>query len=177
MKIFKLKPKALALVENHDSNEIKCVEKKESQRVSQISDAATTDLEAVNNASIRIKQQSRTKAAFSNSSNIKTLAENDLIISRVIKNVLDWLLIVTSAETLRRDEYEDLTEQMLRFDEDSTIQLETQIKLRKAFDQIRRKQEETEKVVAQLQKMKKLVIVSLALSIISLTIALISICT
>ena len=132
-------------------------------------------MENVGNTSNEIKQQSLPKSIFSGGKNIRALAENDLVISKVLKNMLDWLLVVTSAETLRREEYEELTEQMLKFDEDVTVQLEMQVKFKRAFEQLQDKQREHSKMIQQLTTLKKIVIVSSILSLASIIVAIIAI--
>lgn len=89
-----------------------------------------------------IKQQGKAKSIFLGGKNIRALAENDMEISRVIKNVLDWLLIVNNAETLRREEYEDSTNQMIQFEEEANMQIEMQVKFKRAFEQLQQKQKE-----------------------------------
>jgi len=58
--------------------------------------------------------------------------------------------MVTSAETIWREEYEDLTGQMLRFDEGVTVQLEIRVKSKRAFEQLQAKQNEQSKMIHQL---------------------------
>lgn len=142
---------------------------------SPISNSSVEDLENVGNTSNEIKQQSLPKSIFSGGKNIRALAENDLVISKVLKNMLDWLLVVTSAETLRREEYEDLTEQMLKFDEDVTVQLEMQVKFKRAFEQLQAKQNEHSTMIRQLANMKKIVFASSVLSFVSIIVAIIAI--
>jgi len=45
---------------------------------------------------------------------------------------------VTSASTIRREEYEDLTEQMLKFEDDVTLQMEMQVNLNEHLNNFKR---------------------------------------
>ena len=96
------------------------------------------------------------------------------MISKVLKNVLDWLLLVTSASTIRREEYEDLTEQMLKFEDDVALQMEMQVKFKRAFEQIQRKQQEQNELLFKLAKMRTWFMISAGMSVISLVIAVIA---
>ena len=53
-----------------------------------------------------IKKQNPIQALLSGSKNERALAENDALISNVIKNILNWLAVITSAETVRKEEYD-----------------------------------------------------------------------
>ena len=174
MKIFNTKDKN---TQNTDDivavSEVMKVEV-ENTEIVDIGDSAIDDLEKVAEISNEIKQQNVPKAFFSGNKNIKALAENDVVISRVIKNVLDWLLLVTSASTIRREEYEDLTEQMVKFEDDVTLQLEMQVKFKRAFEQLQKKQQEQNELLEQLSKMRLWVIISTGVSVLSLVIALIA---
>ncbi len=130
------------------------------------------DLEKVTETSNEIKQQSIPKAFFSGNKNIKALAENDVVISKVLKNVLDWLLLVTSASTIRRAEYEDLTEQMLKYEDDATTKLEMQVKFKRAFEQIQRKQQEQSKLLEKLSRMKIWVAITTGMSLIAIALSI-----
>ena len=175
MKLFKKKDQTPDVTEFEYWQQPALVEEPTSTDISPIVNSTMDDLENVGNTSNEIKQQSLPKSIFSGGKNIRALAENDLVISKVLKNMLDWLLVVTSAETLRREEYEDLTEQMLKFDEDVTVQLEMQVKFKHAFEQLQAKQHEHSKMIQQLADLKKLVIVSSVLSLVSMILAIIAI--
>ena len=175
MKLFKKKDQTPDVAEFENQQPPALVEEPTSTDISPIANSTMDDLENVGNTSNEIKQQSLPKSIFSGGKNIRALAENDLVISKVLKNMLDWLLVVTSAETLRRVEYEDLTEQMLKFDEDVTVQLEMQVKFKRAFEQLQAKQKEHSRLIRQISNLKLLVATSLALSIISVIVAIIAI--
>lgn len=174
MKIFNTKVKN---TENADdivvTSEVLKVEV-ENTEITDMGDSAIDDLEKVVGISNEIKQQSTPKAFFSGNKNIKALAENDVVISRVIKNVLDWLLLVTSASTIRREEYEDLTEQMIKFEDDVTLQMELQVKFKRAFEQLQKKQQEQSALLEQLSKMRLWVIGSTIVSVVAIVIAIIA---
>ena len=175
MKLFKKKDYTPGTSEIDTLEPTTIVEEPQSLDTAPIGNSSMEDLENVGNTSNEIKQQSLPKSIFSGGKNIRALAENDLVISKVLKHMLDWLLVVTSAETLRREEYEDLTEQMLKFDEDVTVQLEMQVKFKRAFEQLQSKQDEHSKLIRQLANLKILVVGSSILSIISMVIAIITI--
>ena len=150
MKIFNTKVKMQENAEGvMEATEV-AVAEGENTDIMEIGDSAIDDLAKVTGTSNEIKQQSAPKAFFAGNKNIKALAENDVVISKVLKNVLDWLLLVTSASTIRREEYEDLTEQMLKFGDDVTLQMEMQVKFKRAFEQIQRKQQEHNELLQRL---------------------------
>ena len=127
-----------------------------------------------------IKKQNPLQALLSGSKNERALAENDALISSVIKNILNWLAVITSAETVRKEEYDALTSQMLQLDEDVNAQLEMQVKFKKAYQSMMQKQEEQKVLNEKVEKLQKenrlLKIVSgiaLGIACISLIIALI----
>ena len=171
MKLFKRKSQANPKPESELQLVTVTVVDAELEKTS-VDDTSVEDLEAVSSTSHEIKQQSAPKAILSGNKNIRALAENDLIISKVLKNILDWLLVVTSAETLRREEYEDLTMQMLKFDDDVTVQLEMQVKFKRAFEQLQAKQDEHSKMLHQLSALKKIVVASSLISIVSIIVAI-----
>lgn len=174
MRIFNAKAKMQESTEEGiDASDVMVVED-ENTDIIEMGDSAIDDLEKVVGTSNEIKQQSTPKAFFSGNKNIKALAENDAVISRVLKNVLDWLLLVTSASTIRREEYEDLTEQMLKFEDDVTIQMEMQVKFKRAFEQIQRKQQEQNELLIKLAKMRTWFMISTGISVISLVIAVVA---
>ena len=147
----------------------------ENTEITDMGDSAIDDLEKVAGTSNEIKQQSVPKAFFSGNKNIKALAENDMIISRVIKSVLDWLLLVTSASTIRREEYEDLTEQMIKFEDDVTLQMELQVKFKRAFEQFQKKQQDENELLEKLVKMRMWFIISIGVSVIAIVLAIVAI--
>ena len=171
MNLFKKKDQSLEIPDAEQAQNPALVEVP-SPDISPVSESTMDDLESVSNTSNKIAQQSLPKSIFSGGKNIRALAENDLVISKVLKNMLDWLLVVTSAETLRREEYEDLTEQMLKFDEDVAVQMEMQVKFKRAFEQLQTKQNEHSRLIRQLNWLKVAVVLSSALSIASIIIAL-----
>lgn len=172
MKIFDTKAKKEEKV-GHAYDVLNVINKEENLDIVDIGESAIDDLEKVAGTSNEIKQQSIPKALFVGNKNIKALAENDVVISKVLKNVLDWLLLVTSASTIRREEYEDLTNQMLKFEDDLTMQMEMQVKFKRAFEQILRKQQEQNKLLKQLAKMKIWCIVSAIVSVAAFIVAMI----
>lgn len=174
MKIFSTKAKMQENPEDvREATEVTVVEGEHTDII-EIGDSAIDDLEKVTGTSNEIKQQSVPRAFFAGNKNIKALAENDVVISRVLKNVLDWLLLVTSASTIRREEYEDLTEQMLKFEDDVTLQMEMQVKFKRAFEQIQRKQQEQNELLQKLIKMRTWLMISTGISVASLIIAVIA---
>lgn len=174
MKIFNTKAKTQENMEDIvGASEVLIVEE-ENIDIIDMGDSAIDDLEKVTGTSNEIKQQSIPKAFFAGNKNIKALAENDVVISRVLKNVLDWLLLVTSASTIRREEYEDLTEQMLKFEDDVTLQMEMQVKFKRAFEQFQKKQQEQNELLEQLAKMRIWVMVAGGTSVVAIIIALVS---
>jgi hypothetical protein len=172
MKLFKKKDQTPDVAELENQQPPELIEEPTSTDISPIANSTMDDLENVGNTSNEIKQQSLPKSIFSGGKNIRALAENDLVISKVLKSMLDWLLVLTSAETLRREEYEDLTEQMLKFDEDVAVQMEMQVKFKRAFEQLQTKQNEHSRLIRQLNWLKVAVVLSSVLSIASIIIAL-----
>lgn len=102
-----------------------------------------------------IKKQNPIQALLSGSKNERALAENDALISSVIKNILNWLAVITSAETVRKEEYDALTSQMLQLDEDVNAQLEMQVKFKKAYQSMMQKQEEQKVLNEKVEKLQK----------------------
>lgn len=102
----------------------------------------------------KIRKQTPIQAIFIGNQNEKALAENDALISNVIKNILNWLSVITSAETIRKEEYDELTEQMLQFDEDMNEQLAMQIKFKKAYETMQQKGEEQKRLVHEVESLK-----------------------
>lgn len=127
-----------------------------------------------------IKKQNPIQALLSGSKNERALAENDALISSVIKNILNWLAVITSAETVRKEEYDALTSQMLQLDEDINEQLEMQVKFKKAYQSMMQKQEEQKALTEKVEKLQKenmflkiTACVALGISCIALIIAII----
>jgi len=102
-----------------------------------------------------IKRQNPIQALLSGSKNERALAENDALISSVIKNILNWLAVITSAETVRKEEYDALTSQMLQLDEDVNTQLEMQVKFKKAYQTMMQKQEGQKELANKVETLKK----------------------
>ena len=102
-----------------------------------------------------IKRQNPIQALLSGSKNERALAENDALISSVIKNILNWLAVITSAETVRKEEYDALTSQMLQLDEDVNEQLEMQVKFKKAYQSMMQKQEEQKALTEKVEKLQR----------------------
>ena len=173
MKIFNAKAKTFEKMDNRYEVSNVINNEEENVNIVEMGESSIDDLEKVVGKSNEIKQQSIPKALFEGNKNIKALAENDVVISKVLKNVLDWLLLVTSASEIRRAEYEDLTNQMLKFEDDVTMQMEMQIKFKRAFEQIQKKQQEQNDLFKTLERTRRLLIVSMAISVIALVLAVV----
>lgn len=117
--------RTVALVESEDGN----------------SDALD-DMEAVAETANKIREQNPIKAMFSRGKNDKDLAKNDELILGVIRNMLNWLAVIMSAEVARKDEYDSLTDKMLQCYDDINDCLEMDIKLKRAYEMMTQKQEE-----------------------------------
>ena len=63
--------------------------------------------------------------------------------------------MITSAETVRKEEYDALTSQMLQLDEDINEQLEMQVKFKKAYQSMMQKQEEQKALTEKVEKLQK----------------------
>ena len=63
--------------------------------------------------------------------------------------------MITSAETVRKEEYDALTSQMLQLDEDVNAQLEMQVKFKKAYQSMMQKQEEQKVLNEKVEKLQK----------------------
>ncbi len=133
------------------------------------------EMKKVVNTVNEIKEQNIFQSAFSSGKNEKALAENDAIISNVIKSILNWLAVITSAETVRKEEYEELTSQMLQFDQDINEQLEMQVKFKKAYEIIIKKQYEQNALFQEFQKVKRENNIIKIISIISMIVSFICI--
>lgn len=116
---------------------------------------AMDDMKKVAQTIDSIKRQNTIQALLSGRKNERALAENDARLSHVIKNILNWLAMVTSAEVARKDEYDALTRQMLQIDEDVNSQLEIQVKFKKAYQTMLQKQEEQKQLREKMEKMQK----------------------
>ena len=116
---------------------------------------ALVNMEAVANTANKIRKQNPIKAMFSSGKNDKRLAENDELILGVIKNMLNWLAVITSAETVRKDEYDSLTSQMLQFNDDMNDRLEMGIKFKRAYETMMQKQEEQAELKKTVDELKE----------------------
>ena len=116
---------------------------------------ALANMEAVANTANGIRKQNPIKAMFSSGKNDKRLAENDQLILGVIKNMLNWLAVITSAETVRKDEYDSLTSQMLQFNDDMNDRLEMDIKFKRAYETMMQKQEELAELKKTVDELKE----------------------
>ena len=157
----------------HETKEV--VELKESTNVETAPNAGALDeMNKVAHTINEIKEQNVFQAAFSGSKNERALAENDAIISNVIKNILNWLAVITSAETVRKEEYDDLTKQMLQFDQDINEQLEMQVKFKKAYETLIKKQNEQNALTEEINRIKKENILIKCISIVALLFSLLA---
>ena len=132
-------------------------------------------MEKVRKTINKIKQQNSFQAAFSRRKNEKALAENQEIISTIIKNMLNWLAVITSAEMVRKDEYDSLTNQLLQLDEDVNEQLDAQVKFKKAYQNLKKMQDEQKLFVAEAERMKKENLMLKIISAVAMVLAMISI--
>lgn len=119
------------------------------------SEDSVDEMQKVARTISEIKRQNPIQALLSGSKNERALAENDALISSVIKNILNWLAVITSAETVRKEEYDALTSQMLQLDEDVNAQLEMQVKFKKAYQTMMQKQEEQKALSEKVEKLQK----------------------
>ena len=92
--------------------------------------SVSDEMEIITKNANKIRKQNVLQAAFSRKKNERVLAENDIHISNTIKSVMDWMLILTSAEIIRKEEYDELTDRVLKFDEDINGQLELLVKFK-----------------------------------------------
>ena len=113
------------------------------------------DMKKVTKAIQKIQKQNSIQAFFSIGKNQKDLAENQEIISGVIKNILNWLAVITSAEVVRKDEYDSLTNQLLQLDEDVNEQLNSQVKFKKAYQNLMKQQDIQNRYYQETEKLKK----------------------
>ena len=120
-----------------------------------VADDSMDEMQKVARTISEIKKQTPIQALLSGSKNERALAENDALISNVIKNILNWLAVITSAETIRKEEYDSLTSQMLQLDEDVNAQFEMQVKFKKAYQSMVQKQEEQKVLTEKVEKLQK----------------------
>ena len=115
-------------------------------------DSALLDAEGIASA---IRSQSAVKALFSRRKNDLALAENDLRFSAAFKSVLNWLALLTSAETIRKEQYDDLTEKMLLFDEELTADQEIKVKFKRAFEVMQKNKESQKALLEECARLKE----------------------
>lgn len=118
-------------------------------------ESVVDEMQKVNQNVIDIKSQTPIKSLLSGSKNERALAENDAIISNVIKNILNWLAVITSAETVRKDEYDELTSKMVQLNDDVNDQIEMQIKFKRAYQIMMQKQEEYTRLEEKVNKLQR----------------------
>ena len=116
---------------------------------------ALVNMEAVANTANKIRKQNPIKAMFSSGKNDKRLAENDELILGVIKNMLNWLAVITSAETVRKDEYDSVPYQMVQFNDAMNVRLEMGIKFKRAYETMMQKQEEQAELKKTVDELKE----------------------
>lgn len=116
---------------------------------------ALSNMEAVADTANKIRKQNPFTAMFSSGKNDKRLAENDERILSVIRSMLNWLAVITSAETVRKDEYDSLTSQMIQFNDDMNERLEMDVKFKRAYETMMQKQEEQEELKKTVKELKK----------------------
>lgn len=102
----------------------------------------TDEMRQVADTVNEIKSQNVFKAMFLGSKNEKALADNDIRISNAIKNMMNWMLVVTSSEIARKEEYDDLVEQMIKFDDDINTQLQMQVKFKRAYEIMQKREKQ-----------------------------------
>jgi len=138
-------------------------------------DDSMDEMQQVARTISEIKRQNLLQAMLSGSKNERALAENDALISSVIKNILNWLAVITSAETVRKEEYDALTSQMLQLDEDVNAQLEMQAKFKKAYQTMIQKQDEQKELTIKVERLKKTNVFLLIVASVSLCISIVAI--
>ncbi len=138
----------------------------------ELSDSTTNEMLKVTQNVTKIQEQNAIQAMFSGRKNERALAENDVRISNVIKSILNWLVVITTAENIRREEYDDLTNRMIRFDEDINEQLELQIKFKDAFCVIQSRYSKQKKLEKQVTLLKILCLISALLGITGIILAI-----
>ena len=148
---LKRKKKSAVVVEN--GNPINAINK--TADYSELEKSSLEEMQKVRKTINKIKQQNPFQAAFSRRKNEKALAENQEIISNIIKDMLNWLAVITSAEMVRKDEYDSLTNQLLQLDEDVNEQLDAQVKFKKAYQNLKKMQDEQKLFAQESERMKK----------------------
>lgn len=123
----------------------------------------------------KIKKQNSFQAFWASGKNQRALAENQEAISGIIKNILNWLTVITSAEMVRKDEYDSLTNQLLQLDEDVNEQLDSQVKFKKAYQNLMKQQELQNQYIQETEKIKKENLFLKIISASSIVLAIISI--
>lgn len=144
---------------------------------SELEKSSLEEMQKVRKTINKIKQQNSFQAAFSRRKNEKALAENQEIISNIIKDMLNWLAVITSAEMVRKDEYDSLTNQLLQLDEDVNEQLDAQVKFKKAYQNLKKMQDEQKLFIQETEKMKKENLMLKIISAVAMILALISLIT
>ena len=152
-----------------------------------LSQTTAESLQATEIAADEIKKQNFWQQLFSTHKNEQALAENDKRISKVIKDILNFCFLVASAETIRKEEYEDLTNRMIGFDEYINSQIQMQVKFKQAYEKMQERQavqenlqgkvnkliEENEKLKKETEVLKKLSIGALAIGVIAVLLVII----
>lgn len=141
---------------------------------SELEKSSLEEMQKVRKTINKIKQQNPFQAAFSRRKNEKALAENQEIISNIIKDMLNWLAVITSAEMVRKDEYDSLTNQLLQLDEDVNEQLDSQVKFKKAYQNLKKMQDEQNLFIQESEGMKKENQMLKIISIVAIVLAIIS---
>ncbi len=163
-------------------NDITVTDKSKSSVVSEASadyevleKTSLEELQKVTKTINKIKKQNSFQAFFANGKNQKALAENQEVISGIIKNILNWLAVITSAEVVRKDEYDSLANQLLQLDEDVNEQLNSQVKFKKAYQNLMKQQELQNQYIQVTEKMKKENLFLKIISASSIVLAIVSI--
>lgn len=137
--------------------------------------ASLEDMKNVTKIIHKIKKQNSIQAFVFSSKNQKALAENQEIISGVIKNILNWLAVITSAEVVRKDEYDSLTNQLIQLDDDVNEQLNTQVKFKKAYQNFMKQQDVQNQYYQETERLKKENLCLKIVSVSSILLAIVSI--
>lgn len=137
--------------------------------------ASLEDMKNVAKIIHKIKKQNSIQAFVFSSKNQKALAENQEIISGVIKNILNWLAVITSAEVVRKDEYDSLTNQLIQLDDDVNEQLNTQVKFKKAYQNFMKQQDVQNQYYQETERLKKENLFLKIVSVSSILLAIVSI--
>ena len=168
---LKRKKKNAVVVEN--GNPINAINK--TADYSELEKSSLEEMQKVRKTINKIKQQNPFQAAFSRRKNEKALAENQEIISNIIKDMLNWLAVITSAEMVRKDEYDSLTNQLLQLDEDVNEQLDAQVKFKKAYQNLKKMQDEQKLFAQESARMKKENLMLKIISAVAMVLAVVSI--